>query len=87
MRQLLDRVPVPKTTLILDVGCAGRWMVRRLAALASEGKVIGLDYSTASVAVSRETNSNEIDAVRGLHTLVPQMSRWPPPYSAGWPDS
>lgn len=36
----------------------------KLAALAPEGKVAGLDYSTASVAVSRETNSHEIEAGR-----------------------
>jgi ubiquinone/menaquinone biosynthesis C-methylase UbiE len=32
--------------------------------LAPEGKVFGLDYSTASVAVARKTNAREIDAGR-----------------------
>jgi len=32
--------------------------------LAPEGNVIGLDYSAASVAVSRETNAQEIESGR-----------------------
>lgn len=38
--------------------------MRRLAALASDGKVIELDYSAASVVVSRDTNAKEIEAGR-----------------------
>jgi len=60
----LQHLKVPKNGAILDVGCGGGWMVRRLAALASEGKVIGLDYSAASVAVSRNMNAKEIEAGR-----------------------
>jgi len=57
----LQQVRVTKQAAILDVGCGGGWTVRRLAALASEGKVIGLDYSAASIAVSRDTNAKEIE--------------------------
>ena len=60
----LQQVQVPKNAAILDVGCGGGETVRRLAALAPEGKVIGVDYSAASVAVSRETNAEEIEAGR-----------------------
>jgi ubiquinone/menaquinone biosynthesis C-methylase UbiE len=60
----LQQVSVPKNAAILDVGCGGGRTVRKLAALASEGKVIGLDYSDASVAVSRDTNAKEIEAGR-----------------------
>jgi ubiquinone/menaquinone biosynthesis C-methylase UbiE len=60
----LQQVTVPKSATILDVGCGGGSTVRRLAALASEGKVIGLDYSSASVVVSRDTNAKEIEAGR-----------------------
>ena len=60
----LQQVRVPKNAAILDVGCGGGRTVRRLAALASEGNVIGLDYSAASVAVSRDTNAKEIEARR-----------------------
>jgi ubiquinone/menaquinone biosynthesis C-methylase UbiE len=57
----LQQVMVPKNAVILDVGCGGGRTVRRLAALAPEGKVVGLDYSAASVAVSRETNAQDIE--------------------------
>jgi ubiquinone/menaquinone biosynthesis C-methylase UbiE len=60
----LQQVMVPKNAAILDVGCGGGRTVQRLAALAPEGKVIGLDYSVASVAVSRDTNAQEIEAGR-----------------------
>jgi len=55
---------VTKEAAILDVGCGGGWTVQRLAGLASEGKVIGLDYSAASIAVSRNKNAKGIEAGR-----------------------
>jgi ubiquinone/menaquinone biosynthesis C-methylase UbiE len=60
----LQQVPVPENAVILDIGCGGGRTVSRLAALAPAGKVIGLDYSPASVAVSRETNAEHIKAGR-----------------------
>ncbi len=60
----LQQVVVPKDAVILDVGCGGGRTVRRLAALAPEGRIIGLDYSVASVAVSRDTNAQEIETGR-----------------------
>jgi ubiquinone/menaquinone biosynthesis C-methylase UbiE len=60
----LQHVIVPKNAAILDVGCGGGRTVRRLAALAPDGKVVGLDYSAASVAVSRDTNADNIAAGR-----------------------
>jgi ubiquinone/menaquinone biosynthesis C-methylase UbiE len=60
----LQQVAVPKKATVLDVGCGGGRTIARLAALAPEGKVFGLDYSTASVAVARKTNAREIDGGR-----------------------
>jgi SAM-dependent methyltransferase len=60
----LQQVTVPKNAAILDVGCGGGRTVARLAALAPEGKVFGLDYSAASVAVSRDTNAREVETGR-----------------------
>jgi SAM-dependent methyltransferase len=37
----LQQVTVPKNAAILDVGCGGGWTVRKLLALAPEGKVLG----------------------------------------------
>jgi len=56
----LQQVSVPTKATVLDVGCGGGRTIARLAVLAREGKVFGLDYSAASVAVSRETNATEI---------------------------
>jgi ubiquinone/menaquinone biosynthesis C-methylase UbiE len=60
----LRQVTVPRNAAILDVGCGGGGTVRRLAVLAPEAKVVGLDYSAASVAVSRDTNAHGIEAGR-----------------------
>lgn len=60
----LQQVTVPKNAAILDVGCGGGRTVHRLATLAPEGKIVGLDYSAASVAASRETNAQGIQAER-----------------------
>lgn len=60
----LQQVTVPRNAAILDVGCGGGATVRKLLALAPEGRVVGLDYSSASVAVSRDTNAREIEAGR-----------------------
>jgi SAM-dependent methyltransferase len=60
----LQQVTVPQNATILDIGCGGGRTVSRLAALAPHGKVVGLDYSAASVAVSRDTNADAIQAGR-----------------------
>lgn len=62
----LQQVAVAKNALLLDVGCGGGSTVRRLAALAPEGRVVGLDFSTASVAVAQGTNAKEIAEGRVL---------------------
>ena len=50
----LQHLAVAKNASVLDVGCGGGRTVGKLAALAPEGRVVGLD-SAASVAVARET--------------------------------
>jgi ubiquinone/menaquinone biosynthesis C-methylase UbiE len=60
----LGHVSVGKGDTILDVGCGGGRTVSKLAAIATEGKVYGVDYSEESVATSKRTNAREIDAGR-----------------------
>ena len=60
----LQQVTIPKDGAILDVGCGGGRTVNKLATLAPQGRVIGLDYSAASVEVSRNTNAQEIQTGR-----------------------
>lgn len=52
----LSHVTVNRNFTILDVGCGGGRTASKLAALATEGKVFGLDYSTAAIAVASKTN-------------------------------
>ena len=56
----LQEVSVGKGDTILDVGCGGGAMVRKLAAVAAEGKVYGVDHSEQSVAAARRPNRQGI---------------------------
>jgi ubiquinone/menaquinone biosynthesis C-methylase UbiE len=56
----LQQVSVGKGDTTLDVGCGGGAMVRKLAAVAAEGKVYGVDHSEQSVAAARRTNRQGI---------------------------
>jgi ubiquinone/menaquinone biosynthesis C-methylase UbiE len=47
--------------VILDVGCGGGRTVSKLAAIATQGKVYGIDHSTESVAMAMRTNKQLID--------------------------
>ena len=60
----LTHISVEKHYTILDVGCGGGRTVSKLAALATEGKVYGIDFSADSVAVSKKTNSRWINSDR-----------------------
>ena len=60
----LKHVEVKRDFTILDVGCGGGKTIQTLAAMAGDGKVYGVDYSAASVAMSRDTNARSIAAGR-----------------------
>lgn len=60
----LAHVSVGKQDIILDVGCGGGRTVSKLAALATQGKVYGVDFSKESVAVSSRSNQKWIDMDR-----------------------
>jgi len=60
----LSHVTVQPNGTILDAGCGGGRTVNKLAAMASTGKVFGIDFSAESVAVSKKTNAEFIRAVR-----------------------
>ena len=53
----LSHVPVRANDIVLDVGCGGGRTVSKLAAMATAGKVYGVDFSEDSVAVSKKTNA------------------------------
>jgi ubiquinone/menaquinone biosynthesis C-methylase UbiE len=56
----LSHVTVRKTDAVLDIGCGGGRTVQKLAALATEGRVRGIDFSETSVETSRATNATAI---------------------------
>jgi ubiquinone/menaquinone biosynthesis C-methylase UbiE len=56
----LSHISIGTQDTILDVGCGGGGTVRKLARIAAEGKVYGIDFSEESVTVSRRTNKQLI---------------------------
>lgn len=74
----LVRISVEKNYTILDVGCGGGRTVNKLAAIATEGKVYGVDYSEESIAATRRTNAGWIEAGR-VETRQASVSQLPFP--------
>lgn len=76
----LAHVSIDKHDIILDVGCGGGRTVSKLAAIATEGKVYGIDYSEESVAATKRFNALGIDVgrVKVHHGSVSQL-----PFSDG----
>src|SRR5579871_2400886 len=60
----LGHLRIEKNARILDVGCGGGRTIGTLSDLAPDGSVSGVDYSSASVAASREANAARIAAGR-----------------------
>jgi ubiquinone/menaquinone biosynthesis C-methylase UbiE len=57
----LSHISVQKTDTVLDIGCGGGRTIGKLAAMASEGRVSGIDYSETSVATARRVNARTIE--------------------------
>ena len=60
----LKHVVIEKHFTILDVGCGGGRTIEKLAALATEGMIFGVDYAKGSVGASRRKNARLIQAGR-----------------------
>jgi len=71
----LSHLSIKKTDTILDVGCGGGRTIHKLAAVASAGKVYGIDYSDDSVAAARRANAHwtDIGRVEIQHASVSQL--------------
>ena len=66
----LTKVEIGSDFVILDVGCGGGKTVNRLAQLAPQGKVFGIDYSPDMVEYSKKVNQkliaqNRVEIVEG----------------------
>jgi ubiquinone/menaquinone biosynthesis C-methylase UbiE len=60
----LRQVSIGKDYSVLDIGCGGGRTIEKLAGLANEGRVSGIDYASGSVAVSRSKNARLIESGR-----------------------
>ena len=60
----LSHVTIGQADHILDIGCGGGRTIQKLATIASDGHVTGLDYSSASVEVAGQINADSIAAGR-----------------------
>jgi ubiquinone/menaquinone biosynthesis C-methylase UbiE len=60
----LSHVRIENDFVVLDVGCGGGQTIQKLAVLAKEGAVYGVDYAKGSVAASRAKNAQLIRAGR-----------------------
>ena len=71
----LQHVSIANNYTILDVGCGGGRTVSKLAAMATQGKVYGVDYSEESVAATKRTNAHwiELGRVEVRHGSVSQL--------------
>lgn len=74
----LTHVSIRSGDTILDAGCGGGMTVARLAALATDGKTYGIDYSETSVAASYKVNRASIAAGR-VDVRLGSVSRLPFP--------
>jgi SAM-dependent methyltransferase len=60
----LSHISIDKRDTVLDAGCGGGRTVNKLAAIASQGKVYGIDFSEASVAFASRLNKQWINTGR-----------------------
>jgi ubiquinone/menaquinone biosynthesis C-methylase UbiE len=72
----LSQASIGKQDTILDVGCGGGRTVSKLSAVATEGKVYGIDHSAESVAAAIRMNKQWIDRAR-VEVREASVSRLP----------
>ena len=72
----LTHVTVRVNDTVLDVGCGGGRTVSKLAAMAAQGKVYGLDFSPDSLTVARK-NNERLAAVGRVELLQGSVSDLP----------
>jgi ubiquinone/menaquinone biosynthesis C-methylase UbiE len=71
----LQHIPIENHRVILDLGCGGGRTISKLASIARQAKVYGVDYSDESVAVTKRTNAQWIGLgrVEVQHGSVSQL--------------
>jgi ubiquinone/menaquinone biosynthesis C-methylase UbiE len=74
----LAHISVEKHYTILDVGCGGGRTVSKLATMATQGKVYGVDYSEESVAATKQINAQSMES-GSVEVCLGSVSRLPFP--------
>jgi ubiquinone/menaquinone biosynthesis C-methylase UbiE len=74
----LAQITIDTRHTILDVGCGGGRTVSKLAALATQGRVYGVDYSEESVAVTSKLNAPSVATGR-VEVRLASVSQLPFP--------
>jgi ubiquinone/menaquinone biosynthesis C-methylase UbiE len=74
----LAHTSVEKHYTILDVGCGGGRTVSKLATMATQGKVYGVDYSEESVAATKQINAQSMES-GSVEVRLGSVSRLPFP--------
>lgn len=71
----LEHVSINQDHIILDVCCGGGKTVNRMAKIATEGKIYGIDYSEDCVAVASKINKKfiKVGLVEILHASVESL--------------
>lgn len=71
----MEQFSIAPDSIILDVGCGGGRTIQRMAEMASEGKVYGIDYSPDCVAWSNAYNAELIKEGRAeiMHAAVNEL--------------
>src|SRR5580693_3501406 len=72
----LSQASIGKQEIVLDVGCGGGRTVSKLAAIAPQGEVYGIDHSQESVAMAMRMNKQWIDIAR-VEVREASVSRLP----------
>ena len=55
--QAIELMGIPKDAAVLDIGCGNGWATRLIAALAPQGRVVGIDISDEMIEVAREAST------------------------------
>jgi SAM-dependent methyltransferase len=53
---VLEKMRLARTDNVLDLGCGGGWLSRRIGELVPEGRVVGMDISDEMIRMARRTS-------------------------------